>query len=71
MGELKLGIWGDQLLKISQSGAALSLGSAVCAWLMLELRVLSVDSTEGMEPSCELGFTTDSSGDFMRLYAGG
>lgn len=38
---------------------------------MLGPRVLSVGSTEGAEPSCELGRTTDSSGDFMQVYAGG
>jgi len=38
---------------------------------MLELRVLSVGSTEGTEPSCESGFTTDSIGGFMQLHADG
>lgn len=74
VGELKLGIWsvgGDQLLQVSQTGASPSPGSLVCAWQMLEPRVLSVGSAEGMEPSCESGFTTGSGGDFMQLYTGG
>lgn len=71
-GGTKIGnMGGDQLLQISPTRASLSPGSLACAWLMLELRVLSVGSTEGTEPSCESGFTTDSSGDFMQLYAGG
>lgn len=59
---------GDQLLQISQTRASPSPGSLACIWLMHELRVLSVGSTEGTEPSCKSDLTTDSSGDSMQLW---
>lgn len=54
-----------QLLQVLQTRTSLSPGSLVCAWLMLELSVLSVGSAEGTKPHCQSDFTTGFSADFM------
>lgn len=49
----------DEMLQVLQTRTSL------CTWLMPELRVLSVGSTEGTVPHCESGFTAGFSADFM------